>query len=335
MKNILVIGGAGYIGSHTVVELVKAGHRPIIIDNFNNSERSVLARLKDITGQEITCYEQSYQDSAKLREVIQKESVSGIIHFAAYKAVGESVADPLKYYSNNVAGFVELLKTVLDEGVTNFVFSSSAAVYGEPPTSQVTEQTPTNPESPYGQSKRMDEIILRDTCFANDTLKGVALRYFNVVGAHDSGKLGELGRGKPQNLLPFMLQAIETNKPLIVFGNDYDTPDGTCLRDYIHVVDLARAHVAALKHLEKTTKGGYDVYNIGTGIPTSVMELIIAFEQINKVKVPYELGDRRPGDPSNYYASGEKAREELGWEAKKTIEDAVRDAWRWQQNISK
>jgi UDP-glucose 4-epimerase len=334
MKNILVIGGAGYIGSHTVVELVKAGHRPVIIDNFNNSDHSVLKRLKHITGQEIACYEQDYQDSAKLRKVIKEESISGIIHFAAYKAVGESVADPLKYYSNNVAGFVELLKTVLEEKVTNFVFSSSAAVYGEPPVALVTEETPTHPTSPYGQSKRMDEIILRDTCFANEQLKGVALRYFNVVGAHESGDLGELGKGKPQNLLPIVLEAVVSGEPLTVYGKDYDTPDGTCQRDYIHVVDLARAHVAALKHLEKTTKGDYHIYNIGTGISTSVMELITAFEQINNVKVPYKIGERRPGDPAMYYASGEKAREVLGWHSEKTIEDAVRDAWHWQQRLN-
>ena len=333
MKNILVIGGAGYIGSHTVVELVKAGHRPVIVDNFSTSERQALHHLEHITGQKIAWHEQDYQDSGKLRAVIQQESITGVIHFAAYKAPAESVADPLKYYDNNVAGFVQLLEVVVAAGIRDFVFSSSAAVYGEPPTDLVTEETACIPQSPYGWSKRMDEIILADVCRANRQIKGVALRYFNVVGAHDSGELGELPKGKPQNLLPIIVQAVVSNTPLTVYGTDYPTPDGTCLRDYIHVVDLARAHVAALQHLEKTTQGDYHVYNVGTGKPTSVMELITAFEKVNGVKVPYTIGQRRPGDPVAYHAVVEKTEHTLGWHAEKTVEDAVRDAWRWQQHL--
>jgi UDP-glucose 4-epimerase len=335
MKHILVIGGAGFIGSHTVVELAKAGHRAVILDNFSNSEHHIVERLRKITGQDLPVYEQDYQDSIKLAEVLDKEEISGIVHFAAYKAVAESVADPLKYYNNNVAGFVNLLKVVRDHNVADFVFSSSAAVYGQPPTAIVTEETPCNPESPYGWSKRMDEVILADLCKADPDLKGVALRYFNVVGSHASGEIGELPKGKPQNLLPIIVRAVVTGEPLTVFGTDYDTPDGTCLRDYIHVVDLARAHVAALEHLEKTDTHGYHVYDIGTGKPTSVMELITAFEKVNNIKVPYTLGSRRPGDPAAYYASATKAHEVLGWQAEKTVEDAVGDAWRWQQHLQK
>lgn len=333
MKNILVIGGAGYIGSHTVIELAKSGYQPVILDNFSTSEQRVLKRLERIIGQPVKHYEQDYQDTAALREVINKESINGIIHFAAYKAVAESVADPLKYYDNNVAGFVQLLKTVLACGVEDVVFSSSAAVYGNPPTDVVTEETACNPESPYGWSKRMDEVILADTCRANTKLKGVGLRYFNVVGAHDSGEIGELPKGKPQNLLPIIVRAVVEQQPLTVYGTDYDTADGTCLRDYIHVADLARAHVAALQKLEKPEATGYEVYDIGTGTPTSVLELIQTFEQVNGVKVPHILGERRPGDPVAYYASADKAQRQLGWHAEKTVEDAVRDAWRWQQHL--
>lgn len=335
MKNILVTGGAGFIGSHVVVELYAAGYRPVIIDNFNNSEKTILAGLKQIIGQDVTYYEGDFQDTELLAEVLKTEGIDGVIHFAAYKAVGESVEQPLKYYQNNVGDFVQLLTTLLEHDINDFVFSSSAAVYGNPPTDIVTEETACAPTSPYGWTKYMDEIILRDTCAANPQLKGVALRYFNVVGAHDSGKIGELPKGRPQNLLPIIIQSATGQiPPFTVFGTDYPTKDGTCLRDYIHVVDLARAHVAALRKIAAQTSGSYDTYNISTGTPTSVLELIQTFEAINNVRVPHILGDRRAGDPVAYYATAEKAQKELTWKAEKTTEDAVRDAWRWQQQLS-
>jgi UDP-glucose 4-epimerase len=335
MKNILVTGGAGFIGSHTVAELAAAGYRPIIIDNFSNSDRQVLNGLKEIIGQDVVCYEQDYQDKKALFDVIEKESVDGVIHFAAYKAVAESVENPLKYYDNNVAGFVKLLEAILEKGIAAFVFSSSAAVYGNPPADAVTEDADCAPTSPYGWSKYMDEIILRDTCSANKNLKGIALRYFNVVGSHESALIGELPKGKPQNLLPIIVQAVTGQlPPVTVFGTDYPTPDGTCLRDYIHVVDLAKAHVKALDSLKAKRGSYYDVFNIGTGKPTSVLELINTFEKVNGVKVPHTLGNKRAGDPVAYYAIAGKAEKEFDWKAGKTTADAVADAWRWQQKLA-
>lgn len=334
MKNILVTGGAGYIGSHCVVALAEAGYNPIIVDNFSNSDKSVLRALEKLLRQSVTCYEGDYQDTQLLAEVISKEQLDGVIHFAAYKAVGESVESPLKYYANNVGGFVTLLDTLLKSGVQHFVFSSSAAIYGTPPVEKVTEETPANPQSPYGWSKYMDELILHDTCAANPELRGVALRYFNVVGSHDSAVIGELPKGKPQNLLPIIVQAVAGKlPPLTVYGTDYPTPDGTCLRDYIHVVDLAKAHVAALDMIVGAQNGGYAVYNIGTGQPTSVLELIQTFERVNGVKVPYTLGNRRAGDPAAYYAVADKAAKDLGWRAEQSLEDAVRSTWHWQQSL--
>lgn len=332
MKTILVTGGAGYIGSHTVVELVTAGLRPVIVDNLSNSDKSTLDGIKSITGQDVTYYEGDYQDRALIQKIIRQESVDGVIHFAANKYVGESVENPLKYYQNNAAGFVTFLQTLLDMNIQNFVFSSSAAVYGNPPTDQVTEETACAPQSPYGWSKYMDEIVLRDTCTAKPELKGIALRYFNVVGSHGSANIGELPKGTPQNLLPLIVLAAAGGiPPLTVFGTDYPTPDGTCLRDYIHVVDLAKAHVAALQDILPKREGAYDVYNVGTGQPTSVLELIKTFEQTNNVTVPHHLGPRRPGDPVAYYAVANKIEKTLDWKANKTTKDAVRNAWRWHQ----
>lgn len=333
MQSILVTGGAGFIGSHTVVELVEAGFQPIILDNFSNADHAVIDRLSDLTGQQIDYYEGDFQDAALLGKVFAEHKIAGVIHFAAFKAVGESVAEPLKYYDNNVAHFVHFLQAITKQSIPKFIFSSSAAVYGNPPTDQVTEETACAPESPYGWTKYMNEIVLRDTCAATPTLHGTALRYFNVVGGHSSAKIGESPKGKPQNLLPIIVQAVANKKPFTVYGSDYDTPDGTCMRDYIHVVDLAKAHVAALQD-SKGTKN-YRVYNIGTGQPTSVLELISSFEKQNNVKVPYKLGERRAGDPAAYYAVAEKANRELGWQATKTIDDAVREAWRWQQSTSR
>ncbi|HSX17912.1 MAG TPA: UDP-glucose 4-epimerase GalE [Candidatus Saccharimonadales bacterium] len=336
MKNILVTGGAGFIGSHTVVELVSAGYRPVIVDNFSNSDKSVLSGLKKITGKQIACYETDFQDKG-IQKILIKEKIDGVIHFAAFKAVGESVEQPLKYYNNNLSGMLDLLSNLLKQKINNFVFSSSAAVYGNPPTDIVTEDTTCAPTSPYGWSKYMDEIVLRDLCASNPTLRGVALRYFNVIGAHPSAKIGERPKGKPQNLLPIILQAsTEQVFSLTVYGTDYPTPDGTCLRDYIHVVDLAKAHVAALQKLEKKDSAeNYSVYNLGTGKPTSVLELLKTFEKVNGVKVPYKIGPRRPGDPAAYFASPKKANKGLGWKTQRSVQDAVADAWRWQQTIER
>jgi UDP-glucose 4-epimerase len=328
---ILVTGGAGYIGSHTIVALAAAGHEVVVLDNLINSEARMLDSLREMTGQVIPFYEGDVGDKALLGKIFTAHAVEGVIHFAAYKAVGESVANPLNYYHNNVANFVALLESVGEHHIRHFVFSSSAAVYGTPSSQQVTEETACAPASPYGQSKLMDEIILRDLCRAKPAVKGVALRYFNVVGAHPSAKIGELPKGKPQNLLPIIVQAVAgKTPPLTVYGTDYDTPDGSCLRDYVHVVDLAKAHVAALQKIAGQETGGYDVYNIGTGKPTSVLELITTFEKVNGVKVPYVIGARRAGDPAAYFAVPTKAERELHWRAEKTIDEACADAWRWE-----
>lgn len=333
MKHILVTGGAGYIGSHVVVELVQAGYEPVILDSFDNADHNAITHLETLLKRKLTVYDAAFQNVERLLEIITKESITGVVHIAAFKAVGESVAQPLKYYQNNVAGFVTLLETLQAAKVTNLVFSSSAAVYGTPPTDLVTEDTICKPESPYGWTKYMDEIMLRDLCQANPQVKGVALRYFNVVGSHPSALIGESPKGKPQNLLPIIVKAVAENVPFTVYGTDYPTPDGTCQRDYVHVVDLARAHVAALASADRSeTTSNYHVYNIGTGKPTSVLELIHAFERINGVSVPYQLGARRAGDPVACYASAKKAHDELGWQAGLTIEDAVRSAWQWAQH---
>jgi len=321
---ILVVGGAGYIGTHTIVELIAAGHEPIVIDNFSNSSPDMLRRVEELTATTITSYEGDIADKVLLDRVFSEHAIDAVIHFAAFKAVGESVSRPLKYYRNNVANFIGLLEVAATHNVHKVVFSSTAAVYGMATEPVVTEATVVAPMSPYGWSKYMDEVILRDACTANPRLHGTVLRYFNVVGAHVSGKLDELPKGVPQNLLPIVVRAIQHDQPLTVYGTDYDTEDGTCERDYIHVVDLAKAHIAAL---ERSSDEQYRVYNIGTGKPTSVLGLIAAFEKVNGIKVPYVLGERRPGDPVAYYASPKRANDELGWFAEKTIEDA----WRWQQ----
>lgn len=328
--NILVIGGAGYIGSHTVIELVAAGFTPVILDSFSGSDRVALEYIQAVTGQPVTVVEGDFADTALLSATLEKHQISGVVHFAAFKAVGESVSSPLKYYRNNVVGFVNLVEELAKRDIP-LVFSSSAAVYGQPPTDSVDETAPCNPESPYGWSKLMDEIVLRDTCNSGVPMRGIALRYFNVVGAHDSGKIGEMSKLPPQNLLPIVVDATaKLRPPLTVYGTDYDTPDGTCLRDYVHVVDLAKAHIAALNHLQQQSGGYYDVFNVGTGIPTSVLELVDTFERINEVEVPRELGQRRPGDPRATYANADKIKQVLGWQAEKTVEDAVRSAWNWQ-----
>jgi UDP-glucose 4-epimerase len=336
MKNVLVTGGAGFIGSHTVVELIDAGYKPVIVDDFRNSSRSVIKRLERLTSKKVVFYDQDYRNQKLLENVIKKENIDSVIHFAAYKIVAESIAEPLKYYENNVSGFVTLLEALLKNKVYNLVFSSSAAVYGDPPIVSVNEDLPCAPASPYGWSKYMDELILRDACSSEPKLMGTALRYFNAVGAHSSVQIGEFPKSKPQNLLPIIVQACTgQGSPLTIFGSDYPTPDGTCVRDYIHVVDLAKSHVAALQNSNSLKGGNYRVYNVGTGKPTSVMELIKTFERVNRVKVPYRLGARRPGDLVAFYASPAKIKKELGWEASKTVEDSVANAWHWQETMAK
>ena len=335
--NILVTGGAGFIGSHTVVELVDAGYRPIIVDNFSNSEKSVVERLKEITKQEIATYDHDYQDSEFLRDIIEQEKIDGVIHFAAFKAVGESVQEPIKYYENNVVGFVELLKFLEDKKVKNLVFSSSATVYGEADEVPVREDAPFKPAaSPYGSTKQMCEIILRDAASVSTSISAIAFRDFNPIGAHESGKIGELPVGIPSNLIPFVTQtAAGIRDKLTVFGNDYDTPDGSCIRDYIHVVDLAKAHVAALNHLDKQKPSYFDAFNVGTGKGNSVLEVLNTFEAVTGQKVPHEIGPRRPGDVVVSCGAVDKAQQILGWKSERDLATALKDAWNWQQQLSK
>ncbi len=335
MKNILVTGGAGYIGSHTAVELLAAGYNPVILDDLSNSRQSSLDGIEKITGRQPTFYQQDYRDNEALKKVIKNESIDGIIHFAAFKAVGESVEQPLKYYQNNVAGLIDLLQTCQDLGVQNFVFSSSCTVYGDTDQQPLTENSPMQPAaSPYGATKQMDEVILRDFTAAAD-FKSVLLRYFNPIGAHPSGLLGELPLGRPNCLVPFLTQSVAgLIPPLTVFGDDYPTPDGTCIRDYIHVVDLAKAHVAAIEFCAKMAARTSDVFNIGAGKGTSVLELIKTFEQATGEKVKYSIGPRRSGDITTAYADTSKAAKTLGWQARKSLADALADAWRWQRALN-
>jgi UDP-glucose 4-epimerase len=334
--NILVTGGAGFIGSHTVVELVEAGFEPIILDNFSNSRPAALAGLERILGRPVRHYDHNCNDAELLARIFRDEHIGGVIHFAASKAVGESVEQPLKYYENNLSALVTLLKTMGAAGVTNFVFSSSCTVYGQPEALPVTEQTPVQPAtSPYGNTKQVGEEIIRDTVAAGARLKALSLRYFNPIGAHESAEIGELPLGVPANLVPYLVQsAAGIRGPLTVHGTDYPTPDGTCIRDYIHVVDLAKAHVKALQVLaDRTETSYYDVFNIGTGRGNSVLELIQTFEEATGVKLQYTLGPRRPGDVVAVYADVTKATEGLGWTAEKSLADSLKDAWRWQEKM--
>ena len=329
--SILVTGGTGYIGSHTVVELLAAGRDVVIVDNFSNSSPQVLERLKEITGQAIPFYEGSILDQAFLTKVFEENEIEAVIHFAAFKAVGESVAKPLMYYKNNITGTISLLEVMQAQGVKNIVFSSSATVYGMNNVSPLTEEMPTSATNPYGYTKVMMEQILNDVAFANKDWSVTNLRYFNPIGAHESGRIGEAPNGIPNNLMPYITQvAVGKLQELAVFGDDYDTADGTGVRDYIHVVDLAKGHVLALNdNLE--TKGS-KVYNLGTGIGVSVLDLVHAFEKENGLAIPYQIKERRPGDIATCYANPQKAKDVLGWVAEKDIHDMVRDSWRWQSN---
>lgn len=332
--NILVTGGAGYIGSHTVIELLKQGHSVVIVDNLVNSSREAVHRVEEITNQTIPFYELDLRDKTGLERIFSEHSFDAIIHFAGLKAVGESVQKPLEYYDNNLGSTLVLLEVAKANNVKKVLFSSSATVYGSSDALPFTEETPVGEgiTNPYGQTKYMIEQILQDLTIADNTFEITILRYFNPVGAHESGRIGEDPNGIPNNLLPFVAQvAVGKLEKVRVFGGDYDTPDGTGLRDYIHVVDLAKGHAAALKHMQP----GAHVYNLGTGTGTSVLEIITAFGHAANMDIPYEIVARRDGDVAASYASPDKAARELNWQAEKTIQDAVADSWRWQsQNPS-
>lgn len=335
VKNILVTGGAGFIGSHTVVSLAEAGFRPVIVDDFSNSEPRVLAGLREILGYEVPCYPINCNDLGALRSILREEKIAGVIHFAAYKAVGESVQEPLAYYQNNLGSLFTLLDAMQSEQVFTLIFSSSCTVYGEPDQPPVTEQTPTKAAtSPYGNTKQMGEEILRDVCAAKP-FSAISLRYFNPIGAHPSAHIGELPRGVPSNLVPFVTQtAAGLRETLTIFGNDYHTPDGTCIRDFIHVMDLAEAHVAALRFA--FNKGPmYDTFNIGSGSGVSVMELVRMFEKVSQQALPYSIGPRREGDVVAVWADVQKSAEVLQWRTQRDLQTALEDAWRWQKSLNK
>lgn len=334
--NILVTGGAGFIGSHTAVTLAEAGFTPVILDDFSNSDRSVMRGLEKILGQKPRVYAENCHDEEVLRRIFKEEKIGGVIHFAAFKAVGESMLEPLKYYDNNLGSLIVLLQTMLEHGVPNLIFSSSATVYGEPQTLPVTEEMPTPPaQSVYGNTKQIGEEIIRDVAAAGKPLKGISLRYFNPAGAHPSAYIGELPIGVPNNLVPFVTQTAAGLRPaLTVFGDDYPTPDGTCVRDFIHVMDLAEAHVAAMQFLiNKKESAAYDVFNVGTGHGNSVLEIIKTFEEVSGQPLNYRIGERRVGDVAAVYADVTKIREQLGWQAKRSLREALEDAWRWQKSL--
>lgn len=330
--NILVTGGAGYIGSHTVIELIKAGHDVIIVDNLVNSSRISIKRVEEIVGKKLPFYEVDIRDRNGLEKVFAENRFDCCIHFAGLKAVGESVALPWEYYDNNINGTLVLLDVLRKNNCKNIIFSSSATVYGTPAMIPITEECPKGQcTNPYGQTKSMLEQIMMDMQKADPKWNMVLLRYFNPIGAHQSGKIGESPNGIPNNLMPYITQvAVGKLKELGVFGNDYDTPDGTGVRDYIHVVDLANGHVKALKAIENDC--GLAIYNLGTGQGYSVLDLVKAFEEANGIKVPYAIKPRRPGDIATCYSDPSKAERELGWKAQYGIVDMCRDAWRWQKN---
>ena len=327
---ILLPGGAGYIGSHTAVELLKAGKEIIIIDNFSNSKPEVLDKIKQITGKNFKFYELDYLDREKLEKVFEENKIEAVLNFAGYKAVGESIQKPIEYYTNNISGCLVLLDVMRKYGVKKFIFSSSATVYGDPQKVPITEESKTGgTTNPYGTTKLFIEQILKDIYISDNTWDICILRYFNPVGAHESGLIGEEPKGIPNNLMPYVVRVASGQlKELSVFGNDYNTPDGTGVRDYIHVVDLAKGHVAALKKLDKEQNRMY-IYNLGTGTGYSVLDMVKAFEKSTGKKVPYKIAPRRQGDIATCYAEPKKAREELGWTATKTLEDMCKDSWNY------
>ena len=330
-KKILVTGGAGYIGSHTLIELIAAGFTPVVYDNLSNSSPASLARVQQIVGQSIEFIEGDILDTQLLAKTFAAHDFSAVIHFAGLKAVGESVAKPLWYYQNNVAGTLNLLDAMTNAQVKNLIFSSSATVYGDPKALPIVESSPRSATNPYGQSKLMIEYMLEDLAKSDNHWQLISLRYFNPIGAHHTGTIGENPNGIPNNLMPYVSQVAVGKLPqLSVFGNDYDTVDGTGVRDYIHVVDLAKGHVAALQYLEHQTQLGFEPINLGTGKGTSVLELVNAFIKTTGQPVPYSIAPRRPGDIASCYASSDKAKHLLGWQAEFDIERMCADTWRWQ-----
>ncbi len=334
---ILVTGGTGYIGSHTVVELQEAGYEVIIVDDLSNSGMDVLESINEISGRKPAFSRFNLADAAKTDSFFERHrDIAAIIHFAASKAVGESVALPLHYYRNNLVSMMNILECQLKYGISSMVFSSSCTVYGQPDRLPVTEETPRkDAESPYGNTKRVNEDILRDTIFANPRLKGIALRYFNPIGAHPSALIGELPLGVPQNLVPFITQtAAGIREELKVYGDDYDTPDGSAIRDYINVVDLAKAHVVAIERLlNDRNKSPYEVFNLGTGRGSSVLEIVRAFESVTGEKLNYKIVDRRPGDIEKIWADTSLANNELGWRAEQGLQETLLSAWNWEKKI--
>jgi UDP-glucose 4-epimerase len=339
--SVLVTGGAGYIGSHACVELLGAGYSVVVVDNLSNSKQESLRRIEKIAGKAVHFYRCDIRDKAALSAIFQRETIGSVMHFAGLKAVGESCSQPLRYYHNNVYGTLVLIEAMAEAGVKKLVFSSSATVYGDPHTVPITETFPLAATNPYGRSKLMIEDILRDLAAAdrydanNEPWKIAMLRYFNPIGAHRSGMIGEDPSGIPNNLAPYVAQvAIGKLETLAVFGNDYPTSDGTGVRDYIHVADLAQGHLNALQALESQafSNGGCETYNLGTGQGYSVLEIVDAFRRITGKAIPYRIVARRPGDIAQCYADPEKARQQLHWQAKKTLDDMIADAWRWQVN---
>lgn len=336
-KMILVTGGTGYIGSHTVVELINEGYDAVIVDNLSNSSIDVLDGIEKITGIRPAFEQFDLTDQPKVEAFFEKYSgIEAIIHFAASKAVGESVQKPLLYYRNNLVALMNILEAMKKYGTTNFVFSSSCTVYGEPDSLPVTEASPIKEaSSPYGNTKQISEAIIRDTLKVNKELKAIALRYFNPIGAHSSALIGELPLGVPANLIPFITQtAAGIREKLSIFGDDYETPDGTCIRDYIHVVDLAKAHVHAIKRMiEGNNKTNFEVFNIGTGRGLSVLELVKTFEKVNNVPVNFQIVGRREGDIVAVYADTTLANNELGWKSESSVEETLKSAWDWEKRL--
>lgn len=337
MKKILVTGGLGYIGSHVVVELQNNGFEVFILDDLSNSSINVLNGIFEITGIKPDFEEIDLKSKECVERYFKKHSdINGVIHFAASKAVGESVDNPLKYYENNISSLINILQELVKLRTQNFVFSSSCTVYGQADNLPISELAPIKEaESPYGNTKKIGEQIIKDLCSTNDFLKTIALRYFNPIGAHESSKIGELPVGTPENLVPYVTQTgIGIREELPIFGNDYPTKDGTCIRDYIHVVDLAKAHVVAMKRLiEEDNKDNFEVYNIGTGKGSSVMEVINTFEEVSGVKLNYSFEDRRSGDIVSAYADTTLANKVLGWKSEFTLKDAIHSAWEWEKKI--
>ena len=336
-QKILVTGGCGYIGSHTVVELIENNFDVLIIDDFSNSNKETIENIHKITGVKPTFYDCDLKEIHTVRKILKEnKDIAATIHFAAYKAVGESVAKPLLYYQNNLVSLLNILSTQLEIGTTNFIFSSSATVYGNPKTLPITEENETQrPFSPYGNSKKIAEEILEDLSKSNKDCNLISLRYFNPIGAHKSGFIGELPNGIPNNLMPYITQtAVGLRDKLSVYGNDYPTPDGTPIRDYIHVVDLAKAHVKALKRqLQNKQEENFEVFNLGTGKGNSVLEVIKAFEEVSKQKLNYEIVARRDGDVPKLYAATKLAEEKLEWKANKSLEEMIASAWQWEQKV--